>query len=264
MDAFAVDGIDTAELQERGFTRVRNLVSAEDLARFEADIQRFVDVQAPECGLPTDGTDPFLALFTQSQEYRLRVYPLFERLAVFQEMTTKIYARLQAAGFLRWSGFEVPLLWPEARADPPADRLLSLPMHQDFAATQCAKAWRLWIALRRSDAHHGSMEVVPGSHKRGCLPHNLDDPLFPYVEAGEFGGGTPEVLEVDAGDGVIIDPFLVHASVKNRSDRMKFTLMVQVQDMASVIDPARGDDPLALFREIYRVRAEARKAAGVG
>ncbi len=107
------------------------------------------------------------------------------------------------------------------------------------------------------------MMVFPGTHRQGAIAHNLDDPLKPYVEARHYAGVAGVVLDLPAGNGVLINPLLLHASVPNRSRRTKFTLMVQVQDYAAVIDPDNETDDLALFERIANSRTRARaQAAG--
>lgn len=258
-----VTGIDIDELSERGFTMIPGVVDAELLAEFEQDVARFAELQAAELGLEIRSAEPFVDVFTSSPAYRKVVYPLFERLSVFHKMSARITDLLERSGFLRWSGFEVPLIWPEARADIPSDELMTLPMHQDYNSTRCTRAWRMWVALRPADEHRGTMRIVPGSHRRGCLPHNLDDPLSPYVEEKHYANMGEEIIRVPAGTGVLCDPLIVHGSVLNRSQQTKFTLLVQIQDLATIADPDDPDDPLRSFREFSTVRAKGRKAAGV-
>jgi hypothetical protein len=210
--------------------------------------------------------DPFIALFQRGGRYADRLYKLLEKLHIFNQITVDVAERLRAGGFFQWGDIRVPLVWPDIRADLPdhdepllADQTdVPLPVHQDFGSTKCHRAWRLWIPLRPSNVHTGSMRVYIGTHKKGVLPHNLDNPLRPFIEPHHYAGYEPLVLDLPAGDGVLLDPLVLHASVPNRSDRVKFTLMIQVQDLASMSDPDDDKDPLAIFEVTDRLRARAR------
>jgi len=263
MSESAVSRIDVVELEERGYTFIPDVVDSSDLEAFERNAGRFAALQAAELGIELRSEDPFIDVFTSSPVYRRTVYPLFERLSVFHTMSAKIAAFLEESGFLNWAGFEVPLIWPEARADTPSEELMTLPMHQDYNSTKCTRAWRMWVALRPADEHRGTMRIVPGSHRHGCLPHNLDDPLQPYVEEKHYATMTEEIIRVPAGTGVLCNPLVVHGSVPNRSARTKFTLLVQVQDLAAVASPEDPADPFRSFREVAAARDQGRRAASV-
>jgi ectoine hydroxylase-related dioxygenase (phytanoyl-CoA dioxygenase family) len=102
------------------------------------------------------------------------------------------------------------------------------------------------------------MLVYPGTHKGGPREHNLENPLKPYVESKHYAGTTGVILKVDKGDGVMMSPLLLHASVPNRSQRTKFTLMVQIQDYNSVLHPNDRASAFSLFETIASARTKAR------
>jgi ectoine hydroxylase-related dioxygenase (phytanoyl-CoA dioxygenase family) len=180
-----------------------------------------------------------------------------ERLFILQKITARMGDELASSGFLKWAGIDVPLIWPDIRADIPNDSARVLPVHQDFGSTQCERAWRFWIALRPTSEIRGSMIVYPGTHKSGAWPHNLDNPLMPYVEEKHYAGIEGVTFEIEAGDAVLLNPLVLHASVPNRSDRTKFTLMIQIQDYLSVLHP---DDKSTQFASLQTVAAKRAKA----
>jgi len=102
------------------------------------------------------------------------------------------------------------------------------------------------------------MVVYPGTHKSGALPHNLDNPLIPYVEEKHYAGVEGVTFEIEAGDAVLMNPLVLHASVPNRSSRTKFTLMIQIQDYLSVLHPEDKGTQLASLQSVAKVRAKAR------
>jgi ectoine hydroxylase-related dioxygenase (phytanoyl-CoA dioxygenase family) len=258
-----MDAGDFTKLDKDGFVVLRRLVSADDLAEFEESIARFSRAQIEKLGLPRRAAEPFIDVFSRGGIYTDRIYKLLERLSILNRMSMDIGSKLETWGFLDWSGIEVPLIWPDIRADIPHDTVRTVRVHQDVYSMQCHRAWRLWIPLRPSNAILGTMAVYPGTHKRGVVHHNFEDKSKPVVAPEIYAGIEPVVLDLPAGDGVLMNPLCLHASVLNRSDRTKFTLMVQVQDYAAVIDPDNDRDEYADLTRFAAARAKAR-ASGAG
>lgn len=250
--------VNTGQLEENGYVIVPDVVSCAEISEFESMVTSFAISQAKKLGISGNGSELFIDVFRTGGAYTERIYMLMERMFILQKITTRLGEELDQSGFLAWAGIQVPLIWPDIRADVPDDNERVLPVHQDFGSTFSERAWRFWIALRPSNAFTGSMLVYPGTHKGGPRAHNLDNPLKPYVEPRHYAGTNGVVLEVNKGDGVIINPLLLHASVPNQSHQTKFTLMIQIQDYNSVLHPNDGTSALSLFQVISSVRAQAR------
>lgn len=252
--------IDTGQLERDGFVILRKLVCGEDIAEFEASIARFSEAQIAKIGIPRRAQEAFIDVFMRGGEYTKRIYKLLEEMFILHRMSFRIGEELKASAFLDWAKIEVPLIWPDIRADIPNDTARSFPVHQDIGSTRCSRAWRLWVALRPANSVAGSMALYPGTHKNGVLPHNLNK-QGPLIAPEHYAGIEPVLLDLPAGDGVLMNPLLLHASVLNRSERAKFTLMVQVQDYATVIDPDNKQEPLADLARYGSMLAQARATA---
>jgi hypothetical protein len=255
--------IDTEHLDRDGFVFLGRAASQADIEEFETAISSFSEAQLRKTKTPRSAAEPFIDVFSLGGHYTDRVYVLLEDLFVLHRMSAQIGQELRASGFLDWAKIEVPLIWPDIRADLPNSKS-ALPVHQDFASTKCHNAWRVWIPLRPANARTGSMLVYPGTHKAGVVPHNTENPLNPFVEPQYYSGIQPIVLDLPAGDGVLISPLLLHASVPNRAERVKFTLMIQVQDYATMVHPNDEHDTFASFERISCLRAHARAASDPG
>lgn len=250
------------ELERDGFTVLRGLIAPDDLARFEQQIAALTASQLAALDLSPRHDDPFIDLFSTGGAYTSRLYQLLERLAILQDISVRIGGTLREMGFFDWSHMSVPLVWPDIRADLPGKTDLLLPVHQDFGSMQCQNAYRLWIPLRHSNAETGTMCVYPGTHRQGPVEHDLSDPLKPKVDPSRYNEAEKIVFDLPAGDGVLIDPLLFHASVPNQSRRTKFTLMIQLQDLATMINPQDGESRFSVFGKVNAVRAAARAALG--
>lgn len=249
--------IDFKGLDADGYTIVRGLVRPDEIREFEATIERLVRSQLCSLDLRPCHADQFIDVFKVGGKYTERLYKLMERLFILQRTGVRLGDLLQSSGFYEWAEIEVPLVWPDIRADVPDDSDRLLPVHQDFKSTQCERAWRLWIPLRPSNVETGTMCLYTGTHKLGIVEHNTDNPLRPFVEEKYYKNASPAVLDLPAGDAVIMNPLILHASVPNKSQHTKFTLMMQVQDLASMIHPEDTRSRYMTFTKIAASRKTA-------
>lgn len=260
--------IDTCELEQDGMVVLRDLLDYDDLCDFEAAISAFCQSQSAKLK-PAETKDPFINVFARGGYYAIRVYKLLERLFVLHRMSLRVAERLRSGGFFDWAGIKVPLVWPDVRADLPQQTGIvlpqqygaSVPVHQDYGSTKCHTAWALWVPLRPANVERGSMLVYKSTHKRGPVAHNLEDPLRPYIEPHHYAGLDPIVFDLPAGDGVLMSPLVFHASVPNRSPWVKFTLLIQIQDLATMTDPDDTGDRLAIFEQTLAAKDRARVEA---
>jgi phytanoyl-CoA hydroxylase len=99
------------------------------------------------------------------------------------------------------------------------------PIHQDLLYFPFRPAERIvgtWTALERCTRANGCLVVLPGSHQRGLLPHEL--PSWKHVNAAYFGAKGLAAdrervhLEMEPGDTVFFSPLLLHGSGRNTTD----------------------------------------------
>jgi hypothetical protein len=247
--------IDVDELTARGYTRVPRLLDSDSLREFEGVVSAAARALARRRGIAESSHEPLIDLMKRGGQHRVRLFGMLKQLFVVQRMSVTIGDRLAAGGFLSWAGIEAPAIWPTLRVDLPDEGTYLLPMHQDYGSMHCHRAWRVWIALRDLDVHHGTMRMVPGSHTRGCLPHDTSDPNYPRVLPSLYEGQPIVELTVRAGDAILFNPLLLHESVPNRSERIKFVLLLQVQDASTLADPDDPKDALYDFARIAAVRS---------
>jgi ectoine hydroxylase-related dioxygenase (phytanoyl-CoA dioxygenase family) len=114
------------------------------------------------------------------------------------------------------------------------------PWHQDWSCCWRAHTDELvtcFVALDDATEENGPLQVIPGSHHpRTCLPfrgdaENIDDPAFrAKTEGFEVDPAAVDAASVvratlGAGDMVVFDPYLLHASDRNVSDRPRRTII---------------------------------------
>jgi ectoine hydroxylase-related dioxygenase (phytanoyl-CoA dioxygenase family) len=251
--------LDFEQLDHDGFLIIHGLLEQSELDDFENAISTLVRAQLTAKDIQPLHKDPFEDIFRIGGKYTDRLYLLMERLNVLQQISNRLDTVLVESGFFDWAKIAVPLVWPDIRADINGDKARSLPVHQDFGSVKCETAWRLWIPLRPSNERLGSMRVYPKTHKHGVVSHNVSNPLQPYVDEELYEGVDSVVFDLRAGDAVLLDPLIFHASVPNLSPTTKFTLMIQIQDLATMIDPTDTRTSYETFTELCATRERARQ-----
>jgi ectoine hydroxylase-related dioxygenase (phytanoyl-CoA dioxygenase family) len=109
------------------------------------------------------------------------------------------------------------------------------PWHQDWPYWQFAddptRIVTAMLFLDDATLENGTLEVLPGSHKRGPWPTRTDRDDFGNLELDPtyVEGHTPVALEVPAGTVVWFGPLLVHKSEPNRSAKERRTLLYSYQ-----------------------------------
>jgi phytanoyl-CoA hydroxylase len=97
------------------------------------------------------------------------------------------------------------------------------PLHQDlryFSLRPADGIVASWTAISPMTRDNGCLAVVPGSQRRGLLPHGTPD--WEFVNGGFFGAEGVDLeqrvhIEMDPGDTLLFHPLLVHGSGRNRS-----------------------------------------------
>jgi hypothetical protein len=259
-DAVTPLRVDCDELSERGYVTVPRAVAQPRLLEFHATVQELTVALGARHRLPTRGTTPLLPLLRRGGAYRTQLFSLLKNLHVVQRMSLELVERLRAGGLWARMGMRVPLAWPTLRADPPDEDTYLLPMHQDYGSTRCHVALRGWVPLTPANEEHGTMSVVVGSHKLGFLEHDTSDPAYPRVAPVGYQHLPLHTLTCEPGSLVLFHPALVHGSVANRGTCVKFVLLLQMQDLATMVDPDDTHDPMHSWIECTRAREHARTA----
>lgn len=140
-------------------------------------------------------------------------------------------------------GMQQPVLMGccNMRYDVPNDAKHLFDWHQDtLYLLGSLNAVTIWIPLGRVDAHHGSIEVIPGSHRHGIYPFKKisDKPVMeniPFLQrdlAIDYEVTEPAVaIEADRGDIVVFNQMLLHRSTPNHSRYPRWTAQIRLSDL---------------------------------
>jgi ectoine hydroxylase-related dioxygenase (phytanoyl-CoA dioxygenase family) len=127
------------------------------------------------------------------------------------------------------------------RLDRPHDARHLFEWHQDSVYLLGSfNAVTLWIPLQDVDLGKGTIEVLPGSHRRGIYPFRKisDKAVAPHVPMLQRDlsldvavEGRPQAIVAGGGDVVVFRQMLLHRSTANLSDQIRWTAQLRITDL---------------------------------
>lgn len=132
------------------------------------------------------------------------------------------------------------------RLDKPGDSKHLFEWHQDTVyLLGSTNAVTLWVPLQDVDMAHGTIQVIPGSHKNGVYPfrkisEKIIAPYVPFLQrdislAVDIDSDerlSPYTIVAKRGDVVVFKQLLLHRSTPNHSDQIRWTAQIRVTDLS--------------------------------
>ena len=231
-------------LHELGFVLLKGAIPQPTIDAFEDEVRRLTEAQLAARGItPKGDREALIELYELGGKYRHVLYTVMQYLSSMTALKARVLELFAGGGALADLGFQVPITTNALRVDLPGEARFNEPMHQGYSS-YAPPAYHAWVPLRRVDEHFGSVRVCPGSHKGGFVPHDTSDPRRPRLAPEHYQGMASEVVEADAGDVLVFNAYVFHASVPNRSNRIKFIGGFIAQDLANLADPEDPDSPV--------------------
>jgi phytanoyl-CoA hydroxylase len=122
-------------------------------------------------------------------------------------------------------GPDVRLYWDQAVSKPPG-ATSDVPWHQDngYTPVEPAEYATCTVALDRMTLDNGCLWVLPGSHRRGALPHR---PTKFFFQIGYDGPETGVPIEIEAGEVLVFSSLMLHRSGPNVSQLPRRSWVIQ-------------------------------------
>ncbi|MCB1694026.1 MAG: phytanoyl-CoA dioxygenase family protein [Pseudomonadales bacterium] len=218
-----------AELENEGYVVVRGLLDSDWIEKLKTEESRFAR------------TDHALSVQVQ----------LVHRSAVIREFVTsgpQIPHVIQALGpnvCFTHQQYVTKHADERSRTD--------VPWHQDngYGRLEPPDDLTVWITLDDCDERNGCLWVVPGSHRKGLLPHA---PAHGLMAAESNEEGIP--LPMNAGDAVLFGSLLLHRSLPNETDRTRVAMYARYCE-PHVIMVTEGNKPVLQDGFSWMVAGEA-------
>ena len=228
-----------------GFLLLEDVLSPADLQPLIDDINAGIDRKAREVFADERLSDPFERV---PFDRRLtRICDVMDDPSEIEKAVTG--KRLKTAGM--FSLITCPaildivesVIGPEILAHPqfncqakmPNEARSQIPWHQDLGflhpEAEATFMVNFWIPLVDVTVENGCLEVIPGSHRAGLMPHGeLTDYPNEGILAGWVPDGQPVACPVRKGGLVVFQHKTAHRSFPNRTDRIRWSLDVRYSD----------------------------------
>jgi len=109
------------------------------------------------------------------------------------------------------------------RGDMPFDDEWLSKIHQDFTYFQGSmNCIAIWIPFQEITEDIGPLEIIKGSHKDGVFDDENDS-----LDESEFFS-----VPMKIGEALVFSQFLLHRSGKNRSNKIRFSLQIRINDLS--------------------------------
>ena len=133
--------------------------------------------------------------------------------------------------------------------DPTCIRWHQDGFHMDLSDND--EALRAWVALTETSVENGTMSVIPGSHRRGFIPHAEDDSARHIALRGEHisnPDGVADAVPVTLAPGQMSLHHVrtIHGSPGNESPKRRMT--VAITYLPPHVRPRSGRDTATLVR----------------
>ena len=239
-----------------GYVVIRQLVSTEVILEIRNDIEAVLRAAFHRaetfCPPDIDIDTIYLILKEKAPELKGRAYDILGQLQSVRQIFSLPTLQQLAKSILR-----SPAVMDNTQVridDPTNDRLL--PMHQEVAQMSLMNI-TVWIPLQDICSREGGgLCVIPRSHNRGFLPHRLFTEPYPYygVSGTQFGPNEEYRLVLRAGDALLFHPLLIHGSVPNKNDHIRWTLVGRLNGIHTLryLEDGKRHYPVNRSDQIYQ------------
>ena len=139
------------------------------------------------------------------------------------------------------------LMWGSQLFCKPPSIGMAIPWHQDgeYWPIRPLANVSAWIAIDPATRENGCLRVIPGSHRDGLRPHVLDRrenlALDQTVSPEHLDEDRAVDLELEPGQLVLFDVYLMHGSNANTSGKRRAGLVYRYMPSTSLFDRAMPD-----------------------
>lgn len=239
---------DVQAFVDDGYLVVKGLVGPDEVAAARLEAERFATGFYPADGVPDDGR----LLAVHFPHWVSDVAMGLVRHAGVVDVVSDI----AGAHLAHWNG-KVKCMQSMLFLKPPG--LQGQAWHQDerFIPTRDRSLIGAWIALDDATIDNGCLWGIPGSHREGILhpfrDHGRPEEFDPSDEAYGFDDSTAVPVEVQTGDVVFFNGYLLHRSLKNRSNGTRRALVNHYMSSASLLPWMLAEDVTVAIADNRRV-----------
>jgi phytanoyl-CoA hydroxylase len=245
--ALAKEYID--HFNKNGFFILQNYISEVDIKLIHSQIAIALDTTLKNIGrddlISKSNDEKYLFLAKEHPILKSHVYDILGRLDSVQRLFSQSQL-LDLGQALLQSPLAIDYI--QIRID---DNSRDLPLHQEMGQLS-TKNMTVWIPLVDIDGTCGGLNIVPGSHTRGRVPHRYYPEMSNYHGICENHYTQEELtpVQLKQGSAVCFHPHLFHGTSPNPSNRIRWTMVGRLNDLTELGYLKDAEAPLHMPQHI--------------
>lgn len=238
------------DLNQNGYSVLKSFfpkkIIKETLKSYETNIDYCM--QLLNINLTGNIDKKYLSLQKKNKKIKSRSYdiskfhPSLSKLATYPKMLKIIEKIFNETFFMDY---------PQIRADDNKNSYI-LPLHQEIYGQLSSKVITLWCPLTPASKKNGTLNIIPGSHKYGILKHQhykIKSTKYHGVKRHLIKNKKILSLTLNSGDVVLFDPYLIHGSGKNNSNKLRWTFIVRYNSISGIEYLKNTKSPLRIIQK---------------
>lgn len=205
-----------------GYLVQKKIISKEDVNNFFKEIKNLLKIYKKKN----------FENFFKNVENRDLIYKKLQNLNSVRSITHKVCNKFEKNKIYSKLGFKVPTITNGLILSLPNENKNLNPLHQDIYNLSSFNFIKIWLPLTSVNNKNGSMIVYKSSNKLGFIEPKYKNKNSTYPEIkNKYTDGFKEIIfDLDPGDCVIFNPFILHKSLKNNSNVTRFNVGIDIQD----------------------------------
>jgi hypothetical protein len=236
---------------KNGFFILHNFISEADIKLIHSQIAITLNTTLKNIGrddlISKSNDEKYLFLSKEHPALKSHVYDILGRLDSVQ----RVFTHSQLLDLCH-TLLKTPLVIDaiQIRLDDKSNKR-DLPLHQEMG--QLSKInMTVWIPLVDIDGTCGGLNIVPGSHTRGRVPHRYYPEMSNYHGICEnyYTQEELKLIQLKQGTAVCFHPHLFHGTSPNPSNSIRWTMVGRLNDLTELGYLKDAEAPLHMPQHI--------------
>tara|TARA_B100001029_G_C15045693_1_gene446940 strand:+ start:1124 stop:1879 length:756 start_codon:yes stop_codon:yes gene_type:complete len=230
-----------------GYFIIKNIIKPSKIKKFNQEISQITKIISKE---NKSSSKKFAEAFENSKK-RSIFYNLMQNTKIVREITNDINFYFEKNKIYNLLNFKIPSITNALIISLPGETKNLNPLHQDIYNFFSFNFFKIWIPMTKVDEKHGSMEMFKGSNALGYIKPKFINKYctYPEIDKKIVKNYKSEILKLHPGSVVLFDPLIIHRSLKNKSNKVRFNIGIDIQDIKSTGDQSVIDQMIKVRKE---------------
>ena len=225
---------DFGEYKNNGYTIIDNVISKKLISQFNKELK---SIHPDKNKLEMSAKNDIFGKFFKKNSNRKTYYALMQDMKSVKSIAYEIDKKLEDLNVYKKLGFKAPSIKNALIVSLPGEKKFDNPLHQDIYNNHSNLFIKIWAPLSEVSVERGSMELFKKSQSLGFVKPKYDKlKYYPEINKKNIDKFESNILSFKPGPVVIFNPLILHRSVPNNSDKTRFVIGCDIQDISQIYD----------------------------